>query len=92
VASNIILAYENTEYLRIGATGHIGGAVLDLITSEPPELSILALVRDEQKSERLVAKYPRVSTLIGDLDSTELLETSSYNADVVISKPILHLF
>jgi len=45
----------------------------------------LALVRDEQKSERLVAKYHRISTLIGDLDSTELLETTSYNADVVIN-------
>ena len=88
----MILSYGNTEYLRIGATGHIGGAVLDLITSESPGLSILALVRDEQKSERLVAKYPRVSTLIGDLDSTELLETSSYNADVVIRKSILYFF
>ena len=88
----MILSYGNAEYLRIGATGHIGGAVLDLITSESPELSILALVRDEQKSERLVAKYPRVSTLIGDLDSTELLETNSYNADVVIRKSILYFF
>ena len=75
-----------TTNTRIGATGHIGGAVLDLISSEYPGVSILALVRDEQKSERLVAKYPRVSTLIGDLDSTELLEVSSYNADVVIRK------
>ena len=88
----MILSYEKTEYLRIGATGHIGGAVLDLISSESPELSILALVRDEQKSERLVAKYPRVSTLIGDLDSTELLEISSYNADVVIRKSIIYFF
>ena len=88
----MILSYGNAEYLRIGATGHIGGAVLDLISSELAKLSILALVRDEQKSERLVAKYPRVSTLIGDLDSTELLETNSYNADVVIRKSILYFF
>jgi uncharacterized protein YbjT (DUF2867 family) len=88
----MILSYENTKYLRIGATGHIGGAVLDLISSESPELSVLALVRDKQKSERLVAKYPQVSTLIGDLESTELLETSSYHADVVIRKSTLYFF
>ncbi|KAE9365761.1 NAD(P)-binding protein [Stipitochalara longipes BDJ] len=69
----------------IGATGHIGGAVLDQITTTYPTASVTLLVRDEEKAARVVAKYPQVIPKIGDLNSIELLQSSSKNSDVVIT-------
>jgi hypothetical protein len=73
-------------FSSIGATGHIGGAVLDQISIKFPDTILTALVRDEEKAARLIAKYPEVIPKIGDLNSLEVLESCSKNADVVISK------
>jgi len=59
--------------------------VLDLITTTYPTASLTILVRDAEKEARVIAKYPQVITKIGDLNSIELLESSSKNSDVVIS-------
>jgi len=75
-----------TDVHRIGGTGHIGGAVLDLIYSTFPKVAITVLVRDERKSARLLAKYPSVSIVQGDLDSIELLEFTAHDSDIVISE------
>lgn len=42
-------------------------------------------MRDEEKSNRLRAKYPRVQTVIGDLGSFDKIEECSRAADVVIN-------
>ncbi len=34
----------------------------------------------------LVARYPHVTTIVGDLNSYALLESTSRDADIVISK------
>lgn len=70
----------------MGATGHIGGALLDLIAITYPTTLLTTLLRDERKAARLIAKYPQVIPKIGDLNSIELLESCSKNADVVISR------
>lgn len=77
--------FNMTEIFFIGATGHIGGAVLDRILDQQPDIAVKALVRDEEKSNRLTAKYPRVQTVIGDLESFDKIEECSRAADVVIN-------
>ncbi|TVY13526.1 hypothetical protein LARI1_G009128 [Lachnellula arida] len=70
----------------VGATGHIGGAVLDLISSSYSDtLSVRVLVRDQQKADQLVAQYQYIVSVIGNLDSLELLEAESRDAYIVIS-------
>lgn len=71
----------------VGATGHIGGAVLDLISSSYSEtLAVKVLVRDQQKAAKLKAQYRQITTVIGTLDDLDLLETESRDADIVISE------
>jgi uncharacterized protein YbjT (DUF2867 family) len=70
---------------RVGGTGHVGGAVLDIISATYPEVELRVLVRDETKASRLVSKYSKVTPVIGNLDSLELLESASKNASIVIS-------
>lgn len=65
--------------------GHVGGAVLDIISATYPEVELTVLVRDETKASRLVSKYYKVTPVIGDLHSLELLESASKNASIVIS-------
>ena len=70
----------------IGATGHIGGAVLDVIVSTTTSLDVTALVRDESKAKRLREKYPNVKTIIGDLENVELVKSAAIEAEIVISR------
>ncbi|OCL12012.1 NAD(P)-binding protein [Glonium stellatum] len=74
-----------TKIFIVGGTGHIGGAVLDAICTTYPEVELTALVRDEQKANRLVSKYPYVIPVIGGLNSLELLKSASESADIVIN-------
>jgi uncharacterized protein YbjT (DUF2867 family) len=70
----------------IGATGHIGGAVLEKVTRAFPTIKITALLRDQEKADRLQSQYPNVKTLIGDLQSTDVVKNAAKEADIVISK------
>ncbi|KAF7943153.1 hypothetical protein EAE96_011095 [Botrytis aclada] len=69
----------------IGATGHIGGAVLDLIYPKYPDVHIKVLVRDEKKGKILVGKYPRVTFVVGDLTCLDILTREAKEADIVIN-------
>jgi len=70
----------------IGGTGHIGGAILELISIAHPQLTVTVLVRDDAKADRLKSKYPQIRTVIGDLDSVDVLETCSKDSEIVISE------
>ncbi|KAH0424862.1 nucleoside-diphosphate-sugar epimerase [Colletotrichum camelliae] len=69
----------------VGGTGHIGGAVLELLLQQHADAKVKVLVRDEAKAERLVSKYPQVSTVVGDTGNFELLEKCSKEANIVIN-------
>ncbi|KAJ5562798.1 hypothetical protein N7535_002755 [Penicillium sp. DV-2018c] len=66
-----------------GATGYIGGDGLFAIASAHPDWQISALVRSEEKATQVTSKYPQVRTVIGDLDSSDLIEEEVKNADIV---------
>ncbi|KUI56749.1 hypothetical protein VP1G_04069 [Cytospora mali] len=71
----------------IGGTGHVGGAILHKLLEQYPsdDLQVNVLVRSEDKASRLVSRYPRVQTVIGDLGDYDKIETASRDADIVIS-------
>ncbi|KAF3929383.1 hypothetical protein ABW19_dt0204893 [Dactylella cylindrospora] len=76
-----------TKIFLIGATGYIGGSVLQKLLSIHPELEsgITALVRSEQKGKTLRNAYPSLSVVLGDLDSSEVLAEEAAKSDIVIT-------
>ncbi|KAJ6554645.1 hypothetical protein B0H19DRAFT_151779 [Mycena capillaripes] len=74
--------------LLLGATGYIGGTVLEKLLAHPcaraDEFKISTPVRDSAKAEKL--KSFGVKPVVGDLTSdADLLETLAKDADVVFS-------
>jgi uncharacterized protein YbjT (DUF2867 family) len=67
-----------------GITGYIGGQVLHDLTKKHPEYQIRGLVRTEEQQKKIAPKYPSVKTVIGDLDSADVLKAESAKADVVL--------
>lgn len=65
----------------------MGGAVLHKLLEQHTEdsLQVKVLVRDEDKRKRLVAKYPRVETIIGHMGEYEKIEAAARDADIVIN-------
>lgn len=70
-----------------GATGYIGGDALYGLYNKHPEFSYVALVRTPEKAKAVTDKFPKVRTVIGDNDSTDLLKEESSKADIVIRMP-----
>lgn len=66
-----------------GATGYIGGDGLFVIANAHPDWQFSALVRSEEKSKQVTSQHPQIRTVIGDLDSSELIEEEVKNADIV---------
>ncbi|KAJ9132120.1 NAD(P)-binding protein [Pleurostoma richardsiae] len=69
----------------IGATGHIGGAVIDGLLSKNSNLSITALFRSPDKAMRYQERFPAVKTVIGDLEDLYTIEEQSRAAAIVIN-------
>ena len=70
----------------IGGTGHVGGAVLHKILEQHAgDVQVKVVVRGEDKASRLVAKYPQVQTVLGDLGDYKTIEEASSQADIVIN-------
>ncbi|KAH6866268.1 hypothetical protein B0T10DRAFT_524624 [Thelonectria olida] len=69
----------------IGATGHIGGAAVNALLTQHPDVRITALVRDQGKGERLKQAFPSVRAVVGDLTDVGLIESESNVAGIVIN-------
>ncbi|KAI1256436.1 hypothetical protein MGN70_001560 [Eutypa lata] len=70
--------------LLTGATGYIGGQALREITRAHPGYSIAALIRSRETAERISDTFPKVRTVVGDLDDAELVEREASEANVVL--------
>lgn len=70
-----------------GATGHIGGAVLDALLHEylGENLQVQALVRTQAQADRLTAQYPTVSCTVGRIEDHDIVENLSRNAHIVVN-------
>lgn len=69
-----------------GATGYIGGDGLCAVANAHPDWEYSALVRNKEKAARLTAKYPQIRVVLGDLDSSDIIEEEVKNADIVFRK------
>ncbi|KAI4758999.1 NAD(P)-binding protein [Aureobasidium sp. EXF-3400] len=67
-----------------GATGYIGGDTLYELYNKHPEYSYTALVRTAEKGKSVTDKFPKVKTVQGDNDSSDLLKEEASKADIVI--------
>ncbi|KAI9719361.1 MAG: hypothetical protein M1828_006262 [Chrysothrix sp. TS-e1954] len=74
-----------TKLFLLGATGHIGGTVLDTIQAQHNDVDIALLVRSSDKAARLKQRYSRVRVVINGSLNVEVLESESRAADAVIN-------
>ncbi|KAF2169250.1 hypothetical protein M409DRAFT_52516 [Zasmidium cellare ATCC 36951] len=65
-----------------GATGYIGGTVLDSLVTRHPEYSITVLLRNVP--ERFAEQYPNVRIVHGDYDSADVIIDAVSKVDIVI--------
>ena len=61
------------------------------IAKAHPNWELSALVRSQEKATQVTAKYPQIRTVLGDLDSSDLIEKEVQNADIVF-RMLAYLF
>jgi uncharacterized protein YbjT (DUF2867 family) len=71
--------------LFLGATGYIGGSVLDRLLTHPARSSydIVSYSRDPERAQKLEAQFG-VRSVLGSLDDGDKIEAAAAKADVVI--------
>ncbi|KAF5984642.1 hypothetical protein FCOIX_2531 [Fusarium coicis] len=82
------LAWQNQPDFKVlctGASGYVGGQLLHELTQAHPEYTTATLVRDANAAETIAKAYPRVRTVVGDLDDSALVEQEASQALVVLS-------
>lgn len=67
-------------------SGYIGGHVVAPLQKVHPEYQLVALVRNENQAKVIQTAFPAIETVIGDLDSDNVLQAEAAKADVVLSK------
>jgi len=67
-----------------GITGYVAGDAFVTIYNAHPDFEYSALVRTEDKANDVKEKYPSVRVVLGDLDSSELIEKEAARADIVL--------
>lgn len=75
-----------------GVSGYIGGQVAKAINQNYPNWHQVVLVRSEAQASIIKATWPDVETVIGDLDSHEILVEQGKRADVVLRKYLTLLY
>jgi N-acetyl-gamma-glutamylphosphate reductase len=70
----------------IGVTGYIGGEVAVVFAGKHPEYNLVFLVRNSEQAKIVKARFPSSETVIGDLDSHDVLFEQGKRADVVLRK------
>ncbi|KAF2750351.1 NAD(P)-binding protein [Sporormia fimetaria CBS 119925] len=74
-----------TKLFLTGATGYIGGDLLEVLTATYPDLQITALVRNSDKGAQVASQYPSVRLVYGDLDSTDVITKAASESDIVVN-------
>jgi uncharacterized protein YbjT (DUF2867 family) len=80
------LARTPLRILVTGATGFIGGSVVDRLLAHPDRSSfeIVLFLRDGEKAQKLEAQFG-VKTVLGSLDDAKKIEDAAVEADLVIN-------
>jgi hypothetical protein len=67
---------------RTGATGYIGGSVLEGILKQFPDFRMTALLRSP--SAEFKTRYPKMDIVLGDFDAFDVIQKAAAEADIVI--------
>ncbi|KAI6355498.1 hypothetical protein MCOR31_011177 [Pyricularia oryzae] len=67
-----------------GATGFVGGDVLEALHSKHPDYEYTILVRTEERAKPVRERYSDANVIIGSNDSAEIIEKAAAEADVVV--------
>lgn len=67
-------------------TGFIGGDVLYGLTQKLAASKIVALVRNPGQAAAVTGRFPTVTPLLGDLDSSAEIQQAASKADIVLRK------
>lgn len=78
--------FSSNQLHSTGVTGYIGGDGLYAVANAHPDWEYSALVRNKEKAARLAEKYPQIRIVLGDLDSSDIIEEEVKNADIVFRK------
>ncbi|KAF8425225.1 hypothetical protein EV426DRAFT_636634 [Tirmania nivea] len=68
-----------------GASGYIGGTVLDTLVKRFPGYHYTVLIRGESSAEKIQDTYPLIHIIRGDLDSLDLIRKEAAASDIVIN-------
>ncbi|KAF2204247.1 NAD(P)-binding protein [Delitschia confertaspora ATCC 74209] len=71
-----------TKIFLTGATGYIGGTVLDTLFHQRPDYHITVLLR--KIPDGFQEKYPNVEIVIGDYDDSDLVSATAAQANIVV--------
>ncbi|KAJ4137201.1 hypothetical protein NW768_002783 [Fusarium equiseti] len=74
-----------TSVFLTGASGYVGGQLLHQLTQSHPEYNIVTLVRDSHAAETVSQAYPKVRTVVGDLDDSNLVKSEAEKADIILN-------
>ena len=75
---------ETTRILLTGATGFVGGTILDTLCDAHPDFHVKALVRQEADVERLPSIYRNIEPIVGALSDGSLLISLASEVDFII--------
>ncbi len=70
-----------------GVSGFLGGHTVSRIVEKHPDWHLVVLVRNEATKSIVLARWPQLEAVIGDLDNKELLIAEGAKADVVLRMP-----
>lgn len=65
-------------------TGYIAGDALFVLHQAHPEFEYAALVRTQDKADKVKAAYSNVRIVLGSLDDSDVLEREAAAADIVL--------
>jgi hypothetical protein len=74
----------NAEVESTGVTGYIAGDAFHNLYQEHPDYDYRVLVRTKEKADAVKKVYPSAEIVLGDLDSSSLLEEEAAKADIVL--------
>lgn len=72
--------------LILGVTGYIGGEIAVVFAEKHPEYNLVFLVRNYEQAKAIKARFPSSETIIGNLDSHDVLVEQGKRADIVLRK------
>lgn len=70
--------------------GYVGGHLLAPLIQSHPDCHVVALVRTEEQAAIIKPAYPKVDTIIDDLDNNDVLKAEASRADAVLSTCTQH--